>query len=157
MSGDQDGEMLMHATCVAAAGRAVLLRGPSGSGKSDLALRLVAMPQAPLLPTPFMLVADDQVLLSRRGGSLAARPPPGIRGLIEVRGLGIRTLPVVAPAEVALVVDLDVAAAPLERLPEPATVELLGIALPLLRLDAREASAPIKIALALMAAAPPLE
>lgn len=139
----------VHATVIARRGVAALLRGPSGAGKSDLALRLLAMPASPNLPTgDFTLISDDQVQLSITAGQLTATAPATIAGRMEVRGLGIVTLPATASARVVLVADL-VQSGQVERLPEPDTVELLGVAVPLVRLAPFEASAPIKLALAL--------
>lgn len=144
----EDG-VLLHGTAVAIAGRAALLRGPSGSGKSDLALRAAMLPAGTLAGGPFDLVADDQVQVRREGDGLTVSPPPRIAGLIEVRGLGILTLPHTARARLTLLVDLMTTGRP-ERLPDPWPFEdLLGIALPVLRLGPFEASAPIKLALAL--------
>jgi serine kinase of HPr protein (carbohydrate metabolism regulator) len=138
--------LFIQATCVAIDGLGVLLRGPSGSGKSDLALRLI--------DGGAKLVADDGVELRRQGERLFARLPPGapdsVRGRIELRGLGILPVPSVAEAPLDLVIDL-VAVDALERLPEPLTIELLGVALPLLRLSAREPSAAAKVRLAVRA------
>ena len=131
--------LTIHATAVALDGVAVLLRGPPGSGKSDLALRLIE--------AGARLIADDQTVLSRRGGRLFAAPPATIAGRLEVRGLGIVALDHVADIAVALVFDL-VAAAAIERLPAPATVELLNVRLPLMRLDPAAASAAAKVRLA---------
>ena len=82
--------VLVHATAVAIAGRAVLILGSSGSGKSDLALRLIT---TPLLhdgkPLEVRLVSDDQVIVERQGDRLFASPPPTIAGRLEVRGIGI--------------------------------------------------------------------
>jgi RNase adaptor protein for sRNA GlmZ degradation len=150
---------LVHATCVAlypapgkaaAPGRAraggapaaVLLRGPSGTGKSDLALRL--------MDGGARLVADDQTQLSVQDGGLVACAPAAIAGRMEVRGLGIAEVPRLAEAPVCLVVDL-VPGDAIDRLPQPGTCELLGITLPLLQLDPFEASAPAKLRLALAA------
>jgi serine kinase of HPr protein (carbohydrate metabolism regulator) len=140
--------MLVHATCVAfrsrgRSWRAVLLRGASGAGKSDLALRLIE--------AGARLVADDQTELVRRGNSVVASAPARIAGLIEARGVGILKLArdqVVARAPVALLVDL---APPerIERLPESARARLLGVDLPALTLAPFEASAPAKLRLAL--------
>jgi RNase adaptor protein for sRNA GlmZ degradation len=133
-------EELLHATCVALQGKiGVLLRGPSGAGKSDLALRLV--------DGGGRLIADDQTLLVRRDGGLVARCPETIAGRIEVRGVGIADLPTGREARVDLVVDL-VSAAEIERLPAPAVCELLGVELPLLKLDPFEASAAAKLRVA---------
>jgi serine kinase of HPr protein (carbohydrate metabolism regulator) len=130
----------VHATAVALRGRAVLLRGSPGAGKSDLALRLIEEGAE--------LVADDQTCLSRRGGALWARAPEPLKDLIEVRGVGIVRMGALPEAPVALLVDL-VSGGAIERCPEPEVESLLGIALPKVRLNAREASAPAKLRLAL--------
>lgn len=112
-----------QASCVSIGGRGVLIEGPPGSGKSSLALALIDRGAT--------LVGDDGVLLEVRGGRLWALPPPEIAGLIEIRNVGLATLPA-EPAPVALVLRLDPAA---ERLPESAERLLLaGIEVPLLRL-----------------------
>jgi serine kinase of HPr protein (carbohydrate metabolism regulator) len=131
---------MVHATAVALAGIAVLLRGAPGSGKSDLALRLIEEGAA--------LVADDQTCLSSRDGALWAAAPESLKDLMEVRGIGIVRLSAMREAPVALLVDL-VARPEVERLPEPEREVLLGIALPKIRLHAPEASAPAKLRLAL--------
>src|SRR5258707_7627920 len=113
--------MLLHATAIAIEGRAVLLRGASAAGKSDLALRLI--------DAGARLVADDQSELLRRGDTLIVRAPATIAGLLEVRGIGIVRLDALAEAPVALVVDL-VPAETLERLPARRTETVLGLALP---------------------------
>lgn len=128
----------IHATAVAIGGRAVLLTGASGAGKSDLALRLI--------DRGAVLVADDQVELNARGGRLLASSPTTIAGQIEVRGVGIVAMPFDADVPVALVIDLD--SRP-ERLPEPGARTLAGIAVPLAALDPYAASAPIKVELLL--------
>jgi serine kinase of HPr protein (carbohydrate metabolism regulator) len=140
---------LVHATAVAVGGDAVLIRGPSGSGKSDLALRCLAVAPCALIPAPAGLVADDQVRIERVGDRLRASAPPAIRDKLEVRGLGIVTVPAVPAADVVLIADL-VSAAEIERLPEPMPpVRLLGIEVPVLRLAPFEPSAPIKLLMAL--------
>ncbi|MDX1581855.1 MAG: HPr kinase/phosphatase C-terminal domain-containing protein, partial [Alphaproteobacteria bacterium] len=124
-------------------GRAVLLRGPSGSGKSDLALRLI--------DEGAELLGDDYVRLEMHEGTLVARPAEAIAGLLEVRGLGLVRLPYVDRAPLALVVDL-VPPEHIERLPEPATTTLAGFngfVLPHLKLSPFEASASAKLRLAL--------
>ncbi|EME70164.1 hypothetical protein H261_09527 [Paramagnetospirillum caucaseum] len=133
---------LLHGTCVAIGGRGVLLRGPSGGGKSDLALRLI--------DGGALLVADDQTRLERRGDTLVARPPATIAGMLEVRGLGLIRLPHLEQAPLDLVVDL-VPASEVERLPEANTLELLGLTLRHLRLAPFEASAAAKVRLAMRA------
>jgi serine kinase of HPr protein (carbohydrate metabolism regulator) len=96
-----------------------------------------------------MLVSDDQVSLTRAGEGVEADPPPAIAGKIEVRGLGILALPFRPGARLALVVDL-VPAAEVPRFPlDPISARYLGVAFPLLRLAAFEASAPVKLLLAL--------
>lgn len=141
---------LVHGTCVALGRTAALLRGPSGSGKSDLALRFLFLARrGPAALEPPILVADDQVYLAREGGRLLASAPQTIRGKIEVRGVGIVDVKSLEEAELALVVDL-VPAAEVERLPGgEAKVRLLGLDVPLMRLCPWEASAPIKLAVAL--------
>lgn len=128
----------VHASCVAIGGRGVLLRGRSGAGKSDLALRLIDRGAA--------LVSDDYSALAVEQGRLVARPPETIAGRIEVRGLGIVAMRHAESAPVALLVDLDRAP---ERMPQAETEDLLGIAVPRLALAGLEASAPIKVELAL--------
>jgi HPr kinase/phosphorylase len=153
----------IHASAVAIGGDALLLRGPSGAGKSDLALRMIgleavaiAFPCSTYPPTgPALsgkranLVADDQVRLVRDGDDLIASAPQTIRGLIEVRGLGIVRMPSIEQARVRLIIDL-VPIADVPRMPPEAdTVDLLGVMIPRLKLYAFEASAPLKCALAL--------
>ena len=131
---------LHHGTVVGFAGRGILLRGAPGSGKSDLALRLIAIGAD--------LVADDQVDLVAGPDGLIARVPPTIAGLIEVRGLGIRRLPYREAMPLRLIVDL-VPAEAVERLPEPGVEMFDGIAIPHLSLDPFELSAPLKLLLGL--------
>ncbi|HEV2301476.1 MAG TPA: serine/threonine protein kinase [Stellaceae bacterium] len=138
--------LLVHGTAVAIDGAAVLIRGPSGSGKSDLALRLI--------DAGAQLVADDQALLRRAGAGIAVTAPAAIKGLIEVCGVGILRLPALDEAPLALIVDL-VAPEALERLPEGAAEAVLGCSLPRLALAPFEASAAAKLRLALRAFASP--
>ena len=132
--------LLIHATTVAIGGRAVLLRGPSGSGKSDLALRLI--------DAGARLVADDRSELRRDGDTVLARAPATIAGLIEARGIGIVRVDSLAEAPLSLIADL-VAPDAVERLPEPRSETILGISVPLIALTPFEASAPAKLRLAL--------
>lgn len=132
--------MTVHGTLIASGGEGVLLRGPSGSGKSDLAYRLMAVPHA------WQFVADDQVLLSVAHGVVTGTCPPTIRGQIELRGVGIIRVPFIDSAPVRLVIDLAPAGT-IARYPEPlfADTELAGIKLPAAVLAAFEASAPLKV------------
>lgn len=144
--------VLVHATAVARHGAAVLLMGPSGSGKSDLALRLLAQPASPSLPTGhFELISDDQVWLQRDSAGLIATAPATIAGKLEVRGVGIVEVAAAASARVALVIEL-VEMRSIPRLPDPDTIELGGVVLPSLKLCGFDTSATIKVALALVAA-----
>ena len=141
---------VVHATCVALGRRAALLRGPSGSGKSDLALRFLFLARrGPAALEPPALVADDQVVLRRDGDRVLASAVSTIAGQMEVRGIGIVGAKAVAEAEVCLVVDL-VEPGAMERMPaRDVKARVAGVDLPLLRLAPFEASAPIKLALAL--------
>ncbi|HJU29975.1 MAG TPA: HPr kinase/phosphatase C-terminal domain-containing protein [Hyphomicrobiaceae bacterium] len=140
----------MHGTCVALGRTAALLRGPSGSGKSDLALRFLFLARrGPAALEPPILVADDQVLLARNDDRVIARAPETIRGRMEVRGIGIVEVKSLAQADLALVVDLT-GREDVERLPvHVATKRLLGIEIQHMSLFPWEASAPIKLAIAL--------
>ena len=137
MTGTADA--LVHASCVALGGRAVLLAGRPGAGKSDLALRLI--------DRGAILVSDDYTELRRSGGRLLARAPATIAGKIEVRGVGLLILDSVADVPVCLYADLD--SAP-ERLPEPATISLAERHVPRIALAALEPSAPLKLEQALV-------
>lgn len=137
---DREGAIIqVHATSVELAGTAVLLRGPSGSGKSDLALRLI--------DGGARLVADDYTEIKLRDGRLVASVPAATAGLLEVRGLGIVQVPNVAEAWLRLVVDL-VPPDEVERLPEKAHMAYLGVELPLLALAPFESATPAKLRLA---------
>jgi serine kinase of HPr protein (carbohydrate metabolism regulator) len=146
-----DAAELVHGTCVALGRSAALLRGPSGSGKSDLALRFLFLARrGPAALEPPTLIADDQVRVRREGAALLVEAPPTLRGKLEVRGLGIVDMKFASQAELVLVVDLVAAASEVERMPDTdARVRLLGVDVPAIRLWAAEPSAPIKLALAL--------
>ena len=109
----------IHASAVLAGSRAVLIRGPSGSGKSRLAFDLILAGRAGQI-APTRLVGDDRVHVWQHGAELMVRPAPALAGLIEVRGLGIRRCDFAPEARVGLVVDLDAADA--ERLPPPGSL-----------------------------------
>ena len=127
--------MQLHASCAARDASGVLLLGPSGSGKSDLLLRL--------LDRGFALVADDRVDVE--GGT--AKAPDALAGLVEVRGLGILRLPYVPEARVVLAVALGPEDQDGERLPDPRRDLHLGV--PSIHLDPWPASAPLRVSLAL--------
>jgi len=120
--------------------RGVLIEGAAGAGKSDLALRLLGQGWA--------LVADDRCEIWAEGGRVFGRAAEPLKGLIEVRGLGVEPVVVRDFAPVALV-GRCVDPAEVERLPDGETVNLLGLPLPLLNIAALQASAPMKLAYAL--------
>jgi serine kinase of HPr protein (carbohydrate metabolism regulator) len=130
----------VHATCVAIGGRGVLIRGRSGSGKSDLALRLI--------DRGARLVSDDYTILSAQDGRVRARPPETIAGKLEVRGVGIVEMAPEMDVIVCLIADLDRAP---ERLPASAQgIALVGTLVPSIGIAALEASAPLKLEQALL-------
>jgi hypothetical protein len=134
----------VHASCVAIAGKGVLILGGSGAGKSDLALRLV--------DDGALLVADDRCDLYLRNGKLHARPPATIAGLMELRGIGIIAMPHAKSAAVVMAVRLSQGHEP--RLPKPAyyaaPLKTAG-KIPLIVVNAGAASAPARVRIALKA------
>jgi serine kinase of HPr protein (carbohydrate metabolism regulator) len=129
----------LHASTVAVDGRAVLITGASGSGKSDLTLRLI--------DRGFVLVSDDQTIVRREGDRLIASAPTQIAGKLEIRGIGIMDVDSAGDVPVALLVELR---GQIERLPDDGRERpLLGVPLPLISIDAMTASAPAKVAFAL--------
>ena len=129
----------LHASCVALDGRAVLITGISGSGKSDLSLRL--------LDRGFTLVSDDQTIIRKSGERLIASAPATILGKLEIRGVGIVDMATVSDVPVALLVELT---SDIQRLPDDSRERpLLGVRIPLVSVDALTASAASKVALAL--------
>ena len=129
----------VHASTVASNGRAVLITGPSGSGKSDLTLRL--------LDRGFTLVSDDQTIVKKDGERLLASAPPTIAGKLEIRGIGIVEMERADNVPLALIVELT---GDLQRLPDDSRERpILGVRLPIVTIDAMTASAPSKVALAL--------
>jgi serine kinase of HPr protein (carbohydrate metabolism regulator) len=133
-------EANIHASCVAVNGHGVLLLGDSGSGKSDIAVQL--------LDGEAQLVADDRTILFVKRKQLHARAPDSIRGLIEIRGIGIVKLPARRDVRVRLAVRLG---AEDVRLPRPRLYRQLGCAVPEIRLDGRIASTPARIRAAVAA------
>lgn len=135
----------MHGSCVALDKDGVLILGASGSGKSDIILRL--------LGRGWSLVADDQVDLVVEDGTLHATAPAPLRGLLEIRGLGLmQDLPVAGPVRLRLAVRLLPPEAAQPRMPEPQWYSALGQKLPQIALRGLEASAPDKICFALAVA-----
>lgn len=124
-----------HATCVAINRKGILIMGPSGSGKSDLALRLIERGAD--------LVADDQVELTAEKGDLIARSPQTIKGLIEARYIGPLRAPVLDACPIAVILEPGTP----ERMPELQTRTFLGIELPMLILPYLEGSTTAKIRL----------
>jgi serine kinase of HPr protein (carbohydrate metabolism regulator) len=128
-----------HASCVAINQTAILIEGKSGSGKSDLALRL--------LDRGAVLVSDDYTRIERRGDQIWAVTAPNIAGKMEVRGLGIVDMPNLGEAKLGLIIEL---ASNVERYPFDQNFEcILGINVPIVSLTSFEASSPIKVELAL--------
>lgn len=115
--------VLLHASCVSVNGNGVLICGPAGSGKSSLALNLIALGAE--------LVADDQTLIRREKKDLIARCPETISHLIEARGLGFLTPPTCSDVALTLLVDLETVQT--QRVPTREMYELFGITLPLFR------------------------
>ena len=143
---------MLHATTVAArqGGRwvGVLIQGASGSGKSTLAARLVQR--------GWRLVADDRTVVWRSGGRLFGRAPPVLAGLIEARGLGVLSVTALPLVELRLALACSARAAELERVPEPAWLDLAGSRLPLWPVAAHDPGAEAAVGLLVAAQAPRL-
>lgn len=145
------GSLLVHGTCVAHSGRGALLRGAPGSGKSDLALRFISQFGGDARRTDgARLVSDDQVLLSRDGDTIVARPPGTIAGQLEVRGVGIIEVSHLERVPLVLIVDLadanDIPRLPANPLP---CEHILRAPVPVLKLYPFEVSSPVKLKLVL--------
>jgi serine kinase of HPr protein (carbohydrate metabolism regulator) len=139
------GKPTVHASAVLVGERAVLIRGPSGSGKSRLAFELILAGRSGQVP-PAILVGDDRVRLDTSAGNLIVRPTPELAGLIEIRGLGIRRIEHVEEAVVGLVADL--AAEDAERLPaaKALTTEIYGVKIPRIPVNLRFSPLPLIVA-----------
>lgn len=132
----------VRGSCVAIGEAGVLLRGDSGCGKSDLALRLI--------DGGAMLVSDDYVAVRAEGERIVAAPPEPIRGLIELRGVGLLRVPYCENVALALVLDL-LPSFRVSRHPERKTTQISGVSLPLFAIAPLEASAPAKVRMLLNA------
>ena len=130
----------LHATAIAIEGQGVLIRGPSNSGKSDLALRLI--------DDGAQLVADDRVNVACVENYLNISAPDNLKGLIEVRGVGVVKIGAVDKAALKLIIDLK-PGTDIKRLPEPREETLEGVAVLVLELNPFEVSAVAKIKMAL--------
>ena len=115
--------MLLHASCVSINGNGVLICGSSGSGKSSLAINLIALGAE--------LVADDRTIVRHVGSDVMASCPDSISSLIEARGIGFLTPPTLSDTRLSLVVDLETLQT--QRVPKSESYELFGIKLPLFR------------------------
>ena len=140
--------LTVHASCVAFGNKAILIRGKSGSGKSDLVLQLIDG-QGYGLGVKLLrakLVADDQVVLQRENGAVIAAPPKILAGKLEMRGLGIVTIPHKSKAKLCCIVDLK-PRGEIARMPEPADMltEILGLVFPLYYVDPTASSAAAQI------------
>jgi HPr kinase/phosphorylase len=130
----------IHGTCVAIGNEAILFRGPSGSGKSDLALRVINCGGT--------LVSDDQTIIVRQEDELIMSSPENIRDKIEVRGVGIVNMPAKKEVRLGLVLDM-MPSEKIDRIPIPQFCWYLGLQVPVLGLHPFENSAPLKVQLAI--------
>lgn len=128
----------IHATCIEVDGLGILLRGPSGSGKSDLALRLI--------DGGARLIADDYTDLNTQNNRLIATAPQNIKDLIEVRGVGVLKIGAAVQTDVGAIIDL-VTPEQIDRLPEDETITVLGLSILRFKLSPFECSAPAKVRL----------
>ena len=133
---------IIHATLVSLQNKGILLKGKSGSGKSDLALRLIENKDA-------VLVADDMVELNVDNNSLIGRAPQNLAGLLEVRGIGIVRYPYEKESKIDLIVNLQNTRENIERMPIMVKDVILGLEINKIDLYAEENSAPDKIMAAL--------
>jgi len=138
-------EASVHASAVLVGNRAVLIRGPSGSGKSRLAFDLILAGRARQI-SPAVLIGDDRVHLDADKGQLVVRPARELAGLIEIRGLGIRRCDFAKEAIVGLVVDL--CADDAERLPPPEALlaRIYGVEIPRIPVSTGHSALPLVVA-----------
>lgn len=125
----------VHATSVVFCGRGLLIRGASGVGKSDLAIRI--------MDAGGSLVSDDRTDIAVKDGVLIASAPEAIRGMIELRGVGLLRVPFIKAVRLDAVIEC--VEGEIERLPEPAFERFHDVSLPVYRIRPREASAVAKI------------
>ena len=130
----------IHASCVELNHKGILILGDSGSGKSDLCLRLIFYHQA-------KLVADDRVNIKIESNYINAQAPKNLQGLLEIRGIGISKFDFLEQTTINLVIKLT--NKPLERMPQKSSINILGKMLPLIKINPFELSAPCKIIIAL--------
>jgi serine kinase of HPr protein (carbohydrate metabolism regulator) len=135
----------IHASAVLVGPKAALIRGPAGSGKSQLAFALIEAAAADALAFA-RLVADDRTHVEAHGGRLLARPAPALTGLIEIRGVGIRRLPYEPLATVGLAVDLHAPDADRHPRPEVMETTIEGVTLPRLPVASGQAALPLLLA-----------
>ncbi len=133
---------IIHATFIVINGKGVLLKGKSGSGKSDLALRLIENKNAEL-------VADDAVEIYEKNGKIIGQVPQNLVGLLEVRGIGIVAYPYQEKAVIDMVVELKDDVDAIERMPLMQKEVIFGLEINKIDLYAKENSAPDKIIAAL--------
>lgn len=134
----------IHATCVSINRCGILLLGKSGSGKSDMALRLIENKGAEL-------VADDRTDVTLKDGKIYASSPENIQGLLEVRGVGVVKIPFTRNAEIKLAVELSEDVKNIERMPEELQYQILNTSVPLLKIYPFEVSAIDKVVIKLKA------
>ena len=128
----------IHANSICLKNKGILITGPSGSGKSDLTLRLIMKYNA-------VLIADDRTIVENKNGVLKASCPQNIKGMLEVRGVGICNFATKASSKISLVVELVSSRSKIERLPNPQNAEILGVKIPKIEIYAFDSSAPEKI------------
>lgn len=133
---------LFHACAVQVGGFGILISGPSGSGKTSTMIRL--MEHAKLLGAEAHMIADDQVYLEQRGNGLIATAPKRLAGLLEIRGFGICQHDYIEEAEIHLSTEL-VDDDRLERMPEKATIDIEGIAIPRLNIPKKHEALATRI------------